>query len=105
MFDFPPLFALMLHIDLHHSVVIPPIQYTPIKTIRRSGKSVHLQANAIVNSKECVFWRQVPKKDNSQKNREMGAWKINTQENKMDLEDCARKRKREKDGRREREDK
>ena len=40
----------------------------------------------IVSSKESVFWRQVPKKDNSQKNREMGAWKIKTQKNKMDLE-------------------
>ena len=55
-------FSSMLYIDLNQSVVIPPIQYTPIKTIRRSGTSVHLQANAIAGSQESVFWCHVPKK-------------------------------------------
>ena len=78
MFDFPPRWIILLS-----SSIVHPHQNDSEKWKKCSSTS---QCNAIVSSKESVFWRQVPKKDNSQKNREMGARKIKTQKNKMDLE-------------------
>lgn len=77
MFDFPPRWIIL------SSSIVHPYQNDSEKWKKCSPTS---QCNAIVSSKESVFWRQVPKKDNSQKNREMGPLKIKTQKNKMDLE-------------------